>query len=465
MSMQKRIYDKAPILVQNLLLSGVGFQKNRSRYGAAYDKYRQFLVDFDRWSLEEQLEYQRLELIRFVKYAYEHSAFYRELYQDVDIARFSGVEDLKKLPVVDKEMLRSSMEDVVTIARKDAVVHHTSGSTGKPFEVLLRKDDMMRRSAQLDHFKARLGFENLKMKKASFGGQMIVPKEESKTTGSFQNGFQPRFWRYNVASKQMLYSTYHITEETLPFYVASLNQFKPAALDGYISALVVVADYIQRHNIKLEFKPIAIFPTAENVSETARALVERVFGCKVYDQYASSEGAPFITECSHQGLHMELSSGVFEHLDEESDEVLVTSFTTHGTPLIRYRIGDLISFEDSAVKCECGSESLLVKEIGGRALDYLETADGRKMYITNVLGVFEEVPIGVVAAQFVQNSLSEIRLLIQKDETLFKDEYIGKIREAFNYMFAGQTVLTVEFVEQIPIEKSGKFKMIKNQLA
>lgn len=74
-----------------------------------------------------------------------------------------------------------------------------------------------------------------------------------------------------------------------------------------------VAGYIERHRIKLEFTPIAIFPTSETLTKAGRELLERVFKCKVFDQYASSEGAPFVTECENQVLHMELASGVFEH--------------------------------------------------------------------------------------------------------------------------------------------------------
>lgn len=59
---------------------------------------------------------------------------------------------------------------------------------------------------------------------------------------------------------------------------------------------------------------------------------------------------------------MELSTGVFEHF-QDSNEILVTSFTTHGTPLIRYRIGDSMLFSDISKKCLCKNESPTVKEI------------------------------------------------------------------------------------------------------
>lgn len=454
MSMQMTIYEKSPIPLQNLLLSGIGFQKNRTRFGKAYDEHRDFLKSFDQWSREEQLEYQRKELVRFVQYAYKHSPFYRELYREVDMDSFQSLSDLKRLPMVDKEILRDHLEKVTTIPRSEAVINQTSGSTGKPFQVYFTKEDMMKRSAQLDHYKARIGFENLKMKKASFSGRAVVPYGQKKK----------EFWRYNFASKQMFYSTLHVTEENLPYYVESLNQFKPQALDGYFSAMVLIANYIERHNPTLEFTPIGIFPTAENIDPSGKKLLERVFQCKVYDQYASSEGAPFITECSHQRLHIELSSGVFEHMDDSSNEILVTSFTTHGTPLIRYRIGDMLSFEEPEVTCTCGLESPLIKRLEGRNMDFLYTADGRKIRLSNMTGVFDRIPIGIVQAQFIQNRMDELTLLIQKDPKTFKPYILDILKEDITYRFGEATKLTMEFVDHIPKEKNGKFRLIKNNV-
>ena len=60
-------------------------------------------------------------------------------------------------------------------------------------------------------------------------------------------------------------------------------------------------------------------------------------GCEIKDQYASSEGAPFIFECPHGKMHIDITSGVFEVLDESGNdadmgELVVTSFSTRGTP-------------------------------------------------------------------------------------------------------------------------------------
>lgn len=452
MGILEKIYDKSPIFFQNLMVTVSGYQRNTTRYGKVYYEYRKFLKEFDRWSINKKLEYQRRELINLIKYAYENSEFYRELYKDIDIDQIQSIEDLKKLPIVDKEMLRKNINKVCTISENEGVKAQTGGTTGKSLIVLFRTEDRMKRMAMLDHFKSRVGFEHRKMKRATFNGKHIVPPNQRKKI----------FWRYNHACKQMIYSSFHLTEENMQYYVESLNKFKPHAIDGFFTSMCDIASYIERHNIKLEFTPIAIFPTSETLTRSGRELLERVFGCKVYDQYASSEGAPFVTECKNQELHIELASGVFEHFEKDSDEVLVTSFTTYGTPLIRYRIGDAMSIKDGLEHCDCGMVSPLVREIKGRKMDFLYSVDGAKISAVNIANSFKNIPNALIRAQVIQYKLDEIKILLEVDKRLYKKEYDDLLKDEFIHKFGKSTNILIEHVEEIPREKSGKFRLVKN---
>ncbi len=454
MGLVEKIYDNSPVFSQNIMVSVSGYQRNITRYGKAYYDYLKFLADFDTWPLDKKLEYQRQELIKFISYANKNSKFYRRLYQGIDIASIKSIEDLKVLPIVDKEMLRENIADVVTISRQGAVEGHTGGTTGKSLVVLMTPEDMMKRMAMLDHFKARVGFEHLKMKRATFNGKHIVPPNQKKKV----------FWRYNAACKQMIYSSFHITEENMKYYVESLNKFKPHAIDGFFMSMCDIAGYIGRHNIKLEFQPIAIFPTSETLTQSGRELLERVFKCKVYDQYASSEGAPFVTECPNQTLHIELASGVFEHFEDGSDEVLVTSFTTHGTPLIRYRIGDSMKFANENASCACGLQSPVVLEIQGRRLDFLYTVNGAKISTVNVANSFKNIPNALIRAQAIQEKLDEIIIKLEVDKKLYKPEYDELLKDEFLHKFGTGTKIIIEHVDEIPREISGTFRMIKNNI-
>jgi phenylacetate-CoA ligase len=454
MNLIENIYDISPVWIQNIMVSISGFYRNTSRYGQEYYNYRKFLEDFDNWSYEQKKEYQNNELKKFIQYAITNSKFYKEYYKGIDISSVNTTDDLKLLPIVDKETLRTNIKNVVTISKDKGIEGHTGGTTGKSLVVLFTKEDNNRRMAMLDHFKARVGFEHLKMRRATFNGKHIVAPRQKKKV----------FWRYNAACKQMIYSSFHITEENMKYYVESLNKFKPHAIDGFFMSMCDVAGYIERHKIKLDFRPVAIFPTSETLTQSGRELLERVFGCKVYDQYASSEGAPFVTECSNQKLHIELASGVFEYFEEGNDEILVTSFTTHGTPLIRYRIGDSMTFENADKACVCGNDSPLVQEIQGRKLDFLYTAEGAKINGGNVANLFKNMPNALVRAQTIQEKLGEINVKLEVDKKLYQPEYDNLLRDEFLHKFGATTKVYIQHVDEIQREKSGKFRLIKNSV-
>lgn len=444
----EKIYDRSPIFFQNVMVSVKGYLNNRERYGKAYTEYRAFLRDYDTWTYERKLAHQQEELVSFVRFAYENSTFYHEFYKDVDMASIQTAEDLKKLPILEKEVLRQRIDDVMIQTDEPCWKPSTGGTTGKSLQVTMTYSDMMRRMAILDHFKAKVGFEHRKMRRATFNGKHIVPPEQTKK----------KFWRYNASCKQKIYSSFHITEENMRYYVEDLNRFKPQALDGFFTSMCDIAGYIERHNIALTFRPIAIFPTSETLTDEGRALLERVFGCKVYNQYASSEGAPFVNDCPEQHLHVLLASGVIETYDD-TDEVLVTSFTTHATPLIRYRIGDRMVFDGDA-DCPCGDSSPLVRSIEGRSRDYLYTGDG--MRLSHFGSILKGLPAVVIHMQLVQERREEVLLLLQVDTALFTAEHERRIRENFTHAFGKNTGLTIRYVDEIPREPSGKYRMIKN---
>lgn len=453
MGLLEKVYERAPLPFQNLMTTVAGYQKNLTRYGQVYWEHRAFLREFDTWPVDRQKAYQLQELKKLLNFAVAHSDFYQELYAGIDVASFQSVEDLRKLPIVDKEALRVNLSRVQTQGEKGAVVEHTGGTTGKSLVVLQRVSDSMRRMATLDHFKARVGFDHRKMKRATFNGKHIVPPGQKSKA----------FWRYNAACKQMIYSSFFITRENIPYYLDSLRRFQPDALDGFFTCMTDIAHYLQRTGEKPGFSPRAIFPTSETVSENGRALLEDVFSCKVYDQYASSEGAPFVMECSHQTLHMDLSSGVFEHFGE-GDEVLVTSFTTYATPLIRYRIGDSMVFAPEGTTCPCGMQSPIVESIQGRRLDFLYTPEGARVNAVNVANLLKNMPNAVIRAQFLQEKLDEVTALLEVDRSLYREEHDQLLRREFLHKFGPQLRVNIRHVDEIPREASGKFRMIKNDV-
>jgi phenylacetate-CoA ligase len=222
-----------------------------------------------------------------------------------------------------------------------------------------------------------------------------------------------------------------------------------------------VAKYINSNNIKLEFTPIAIFTTSETLYPSYRAEIEKAFGCKIYDQYASSEGSTFITECEHGNLHIGEDTGIIEW--DDNGDMLITSFFTYGTPLIRYKIGDRIKPKEDEFDCQCNIALKTVDSIEGRSMDYLVSKSHGKFTAIHLSVSVELLSTKVKAAQFVQNSIDTIDIFLETEsdyntieDKILLDELSYKMGSDMNFVF--------HHVSCIPKEENGKFRFIKNNL-
>jgi phenylacetate-CoA ligase len=446
-----KIYQFSPIWIQNIIISIYGFLIYKQRYGKVYYKTFNSLINKDYSNYEEELKNQTASLKIFLRHAVAESPFYRELYKNISISRINSIEDLKILPIVDKEMLRQNIEQVYTINEKAGLISFTGGTTGKSLKVIYTKYDFQNRMAYLDAFKYKLGIDTFKSKKATFSGRELTINPKSKI-----------FWRYNFIYKQRLYSTFDLTEANMNLYINDLNKFKPDVLNGFVSAIYELAGYIDRNKCELKFKPKAIFTTSETLLTVHRELIERVFDTTIYNQYASAEGAPFITECTNGNLHYNLDTGVIETVSENSDEMIVTSFTTYGTPLIRYNIGDLITFKKG--HCTCGSSHPLVEKIDGRKVDYLISKTKGKISLSHLADVIKGNPNSIKKMQFIQDSINDVKVNIVVDESLYIKEHENMIIKEMKYRFGHEATIIVNKVDDILREKSGKFSIIKNNI-
>ena len=212
-----------------------------------------------------------------------------------------------KLPIVEKEAFRTNIERIYTIPRKGAGIAFTGGTTGKSLQIRYKKDDRQRRLAYLIYFEKTHGVLP-GMKRATFNGRQFIDSGQKTHL----------YWRYNYVRRQKLYSTFDMTESNLPCYIEDLNRFKPQVMNGFVSALYILADFALRNNIRFDFRPVVIMTTSENLLPFHREKIEKAFNCPVRDQYASSEGAPFISECRFGNLHFDIGTGVIESwkLDE-----------------------------------------------------------------------------------------------------------------------------------------------------
>ncbi|SHK35033.1 phenylacetate--CoA ligase family protein [Epilithonimonas mollis] len=450
--MKEKLYQILPDFLQGFLISMFNYLAYKDRYGNNYRKYRLEFLKNRKLSLDDLMKIQKERFRKFLSHSKKESGFYSQ-YQLVDL------DDINLLPIVSKEDLRKKIDQVYTIPKKKGIVSKTGGTTGKSLEVLFTKDNMQERFAMLDDFRARFGYE-LGKKTAWFSGKNLLTKTDVKKN---------RFWKTDLFYKVRYYSTFHIKEEYLKCYVQDLIKFSPEYIVGFPSSILEIAKFgIKNNYIFPENTVKAVFPTAETVTREMRDVIGRFFKTKLYDQYASSEGAPFIFECKNENLHLEMQSGIFEVLDHtnkpaKSGRLIITSFTTDGTPLVRYDIGDSITLEDSHKKCDCGNHNPLVKEVLGRIDDFIFSPENGKINLGNVSNTLKDTK-GIIKFQVIQNHIDKIEILVVKDSLLFNEKVETIFLKNWYDRVGTNMEINLTYVENIPVEKSGKFRIVKNNI-
>jgi phenylacetate-CoA ligase len=132
-----------------------------------------------------------------------------------------------------------------------------------------------------------------------------------------------------------------------------------------------------------------------------RGEIEKAWGARVFDHWGMTEIGPLAVECPENpgGLHMLETECIAEILDPASQqpvpdgsqgELVVTNLGRTGSPLFRYRTGDLVVADTDP--CPCGRHLLRLKGgILGR-LDDMVTIRGNNVFPSSIEGILREFP-------------------------------------------------------------------------
>ena len=143
--------------------------------------------------------------------------------------------------------------------------------------------------------------------------------------------------------------------------------------------------------------------------------------------------------------------------------MVVTSFLTHGTPLIRYRIGDM--WEPMEGRCSCGSSHPMVRSLEGRSVDFLHSPERGNISLSHLADVIKGMPNCVRNMQFIQENEDALRVLLVIDGRLYRKEHNDMILGELRYRFGQSMDIQLEIVESIPLGPSGKYKLVSTRSA
>jgi len=452
----EKAYNLMPSIAQDIFVSAAGWNFARKKFGKGFSDFLAHIEETQWWTKDELIEYQNEKLRELIGFVAENSRFYRKVMQRAGVkpSEIREVSDLKRLPYLEKDDIRNNIQEISPTHRKDLRLEqrHTSGTTGAGMHFYWDSSAIMKEYAFVARHRRWASVEPLDLQ-ATFGGRIVVPISRK----------EPPFWRTNLAERQVFFSMYHVSRGNAPHYLKKLRDLSPIFIQGYPSMLSTIAMFSEELGMPLD-GPKAIFTSSETLLESQRVSIEDAFQCKAFDWYGNSELCASIGQCERGNYHLNAEYGIveldrdFRGMDGNTGQMICTSFVNYGTPLLRYRIGDLIRLSDS--KCPCGRGLPVVSEIVGRLDDMIMTPEG--VCIGRIDHIFKDAT-NVREAQVIQEKVDELRILIVPREG-FSDSDKDNLEREFRIRFGGGMSLEFEIVSSVPREEGKKFRSVISKI-
>ena len=413
------------------------------------------------WDEDRLSKYQNNKIRNIIRYSYDNVPYYHRIMKNNSVHPddIRSKDDLNKIPIIRKEDIRENYDDMISLEYKDKRLKQisTSGSTGKPLFLNITQAEDEFRKAKLLRAHIVLG-----QKPRDRWVIITSPHHFGSTTGiqRFVNFFVPRSASvFDDVSTQL----------------SNIRQLRPDVLDGYSSSLYILAKEMEGKTIS-GIHPKFLIGGAELIDLTSRRFIEDVFKVPFYDQYACIEFERVAWECKHRvGYHMDCDSLVVEFVNNneivsigESGEIICTSLFNYAMPLIRYSIGDIGIQSDE--KCTCGRTLPLMKVVEGRTDSLLTLPNGKLVSPRSFTVAMSSFEFYHMVDQFriVQKKINLFHIYLKiKNESYdmgnISRRLVDYLRNTL-LLDVDDIFIEVEFVDDIPLDKSGKLMMVLSEL-
>ena len=442
-------------------------QKNASREIPGFPSLLLDILRAGRGRTEDAVSRQQVRLRRLIEYARSRSPYYRERYTALP----RGAHHLPALPPVTKSELMANFNGWATdpaVTRETAealiadparigdlyldryVAFSTSGTTGTPAIFLHDLGAMSVYQGLL------LGRRLPTLVASGAFGRFLRNRARTATIIATGGHFASSVVEALVRSRHPRLAGRNRTFSLmapLPALVRALNEFRPAVVGSYPTALAVLAG--EQAAGRLRIAPALLLSGAERLSTPLGERISRSFQCPVRDTYAASEFPGIAFDCRYGRLHANTDWLILEPVDAAGEPVApgVASYTTLLTnlanrvqPLIRYDLGDSVTVLPGP--CPCGSPLPAIRPEGRRDETlWIKLADGGiRPLIPLVLATAIEEAAGVLRYQVLQAGPRHLRLRLEeapgRDRTQVCDDVLRRLRG----YFSSQGLASIEVV-------------------
>ncbi len=450
------VYNSLPIPLQNACVAWRGWRIYRERFGPRYEELSSFLERSETEDEGFHRDYQESRLRDLIRHAYENVPYYRDVMDERRLkpSDVTTLEDLPKLPVLTKNDVRAASDRLVsrTVDPEKLRVAWTSATIETPLPIKWDHSVALVNHASYMRVKRWAGVP-FGHRYATMQGTPVVPIRQRR----------PPYWRYNPHWHQVFFSQLHLSDENMHHYVEEMRRARVEALETYASCAYIMARYLEEHDEYLPLK--AVITTGEPLFPEERKHMEERFQAPVFDAYGQAERVIFSCDCErHEGHHLFPEYGITEFVDGDGNLVpdgecglvLGTGLHNFAMPLIRYACGDVASSSDRT--CPCGRTLPMLSTLTSRAGDILVTPDGRMVPPIMVTWIVKFLE-GVRDWQVVQESTTELRVLVVRDEPVTKDEFEG-LHGYVSRRLGPEVRIGIELVTEIPRVARGKTRHV-----
>lgn len=414
---------------------------------------------------EEMRALQLKRLKKIVKYAYERVPFYKKKFDEIGLKPedIKTLDDISKIPYTTKTDLRDNYPyGLLAVPMDDIVrVHASSGTSGKPTVVAYTKNDLDMWSDCVARLIVAAGGKKSDVVQISFGYGLFTG-----ALGLHQG------WEKVGAS--VIPASSGNTERQ----VMLMKDLGATALVATPSYGLYISEVMEKMGIKKEDLKlrIGLFGSEASSPEMHKELQDKL-GVFPTDNYGLSEiiGPGVSGECEYKcGMHINEDHFYPEIIDRETlmpvadgewGELVITTLTKEGLPMLRYRTKDITRLITD--KCKCGRTTTRMDKIQGRSDDML-IIRGVNVFPSQIEGVLMSIPeIGCNYEIVVERigHLDKLTINVEVKEVTLLDNYskledlVKKVRQKLKVVL--QIDAVVKLVEPQSLKRfEGKAKRV-----
>jgi phenylacetate-CoA ligase len=465
MSLEDRLYpllsvfERLPHGVKHALGWSYRQLPARWRLGPRYPEFRRLAAETETWDTGRILEYQIRQLRQVLIHAASYCPFYQRRFAE---ARFQpellrSPEQLANCPITEKADLQEHLADMTStsVPARRRLYLTTGGSTGVPVGFYLERGvSRPKEQAFIEAQWKRGGY---------FEGARLVVIRGHVTTDRVEGPIAS----YDATRDWLMLSSYHLTDERMPGYLAAIERFRPDVLHAYPSAALQIAEYLERTTQSWRVPLRCVLAGSERLNLPQKGLLERVFGCRVYRWYGHAERVVLAAEGRRsESFYFWPTYGFVEFGEPDSDgfcEVIGTSFHNLAMPLIRYRTGDLVRLADPRTDGPLEFPWPAAAEIAGREHEFLVSRAGRRISLA-AFNMHDAVFDGLYAVQFYQEEpgTAEFRFVPSPG---FHASRLETIRAGVQRKLGDDFTVVFRQVKETEKTSRGKHKWLVSRLA